>query len=374
MGRLIKMEWDCPFCETKNISGTLRSCPNCGHPIGNNIKYHMPSDVQKSYISDEEAKHINKNPHWRCNFCDTYNSDSNSSCISCGAPRTSQSKNYFEIQEKTEHPEASESHAFYYEDSMHSNYTNYSSKLPNNDDLPKHFNLVSRFNLKIILIILLAILGFSGLIYLLVPKEKTMQVTDLSWERSIDIEHLETVDESGWSLPYGARLHYTKKEISKYEQVIDHYETKTRTVSEQVVDGYEEVVTGYRDLGNGYAEEITSKVPIYRTEYYEEEYEEPVYVQVPVYETKYYYEIDKWIYERSVITSGTSDAPYWGEIVLTDNERTAYKSEAYYVTGLIDQKQKTYSFSFDDWTQIHIGQEIRFNASLGHGKLIDEDS
>ena len=374
MGRLIKMEWDCPFCGTKGISGPLRECPNCGRPMGKDLKYHLPSDIKSNYVPDEEAIHINRKPHWRCNFCDSYNSDNDSVCVSCGAPRTNESKNYFEIQEE----KATETKTFSYDtDSHYSNSSYYSGTSNNsssskNNALKKHLHrLTSRFNLQIVLVILLSILGFSGLVYALIPKEKNMQVTDLSWERSISVERFQTVDESGWSLPSGARLHYTQDEIYGYDEVVDHYETKTRTVSEEVLDGYEEVVTGYRDLGNGYAEEITSQVPIYRTEYYEEEYEEPVYIRVPIYETKYYYEIDKWVYERSVETSGTTNAPYWGKVTLADDERTGSKIEHYYVTGLIKEKERTYTFSFDDWSSISIGDEISFNESFGYGTLIE---
>lgn len=367
MGRLIKMEWDCPFCGTKGISGPLRECPNCGQPMGKDLKYHLPGDVKSNYVSDEEAVHINRNPHWRCNFCDSYNSDNDSVCVSCGAPRTNESKNYFEIQKE----KVAETKTSVYDTDSHYSDTNTapSSSPKSNASKKLHSTLASRFNFQIIIIVLLSILGFSGLVYALIPKEKTMQVTALSWERSINIDRLQTVDESGWSLPSGARLHYTQEEISGYDQVVDHYETKTRTVSEEVLDGYEEVVTGYRDLGNGYAEEITSQIPIYRTEYYEEEYEEPVYISVPVYDTKYYYEIDKWIYERSVKTSGTTDTPYWGKVTLADDERTGSKTEEYYVTGFIKEKEKTYTFSFEDWSNINIGDEIKFNEALGYGTL-----
>ena len=376
MGGLIKMEWDCPFCGTKGISGPLRECPNCGRPMGANLKFHLPKDVKSSYVADEEAKYVNKNPHWKCIYCDSYNSDDESVCVSCGAPRTEENKNYFEVQdENTNEAEI----PVFDTDSHYNNSSAFENTINTSSDTIGHsakkpFNLTSKFNFRIIIIILLSVLGISGLVYALIPKEKTMQVTALSWERSINIERYQTVNESDWSLPYGARLQYTREEISAYEQVIDHYETKTRTVSEQVLDGYEEVVTGYRDLGNGYAEEITTSRPIYRTEYHEETYQEPVYTTVPVYETKYYYEIDKWLYERSVNTSGTTDIPYWGKVTLADDERTGSKSEQYYVTGLVKEKEKTFYFSLEDWSNINIGDEITFNATLGSGTLINEDS
>ena len=41
-------------------------------------------------------------------------------------------------------------------------------------------------------------------------------------------------------------------------------ETKTRQVSYEVLDGYDEVITGYTDNGNGTFTENTTQVPRYR--------------------------------------------------------------------------------------------------------------
>lgn len=140
-------------------------------------------------------------------------------------------------------------------------------------------------------------------------------------ERVISIEDYKTVEESGWSLPSNARLQNSNTEIRTYNKVFDHYETRTRQISEQVLDHYETRVTGTRDLGNGYFEEITTQVPIYRTEYRTETYQEPVYRNEPVYDTKYYYEIEKWVVTRSVKTSGNDKEATWGDVVLVGKER-----------------------------------------------------
>ena len=93
------------------------------------------------------------------------------------------------------------------------------------------------------------------LVMLFTPKVMDVEVQDFSWNRGINVEELVTVEESDWSLPAGARLKYEQPEIKGYTQVLDHYETKTRTYTEQVLDHYEEYVSGYRDLGNGHFEE-----------------------------------------------------------------------------------------------------------------------
>ena len=165
----------------------------------------------------------------------------------------------------------------------------------------------------------------------------------------------------------------TRLEYSHSEQVLDHYETKTRQVEKQRISGYESYVSGYRDLGNGYFEEIISERPIYETYYETETYEEPVYRSEPIYRTKYYYEIDKWLYERSVTTSGTDKSPYWGETNLSSDERTSSQSEKYMVKGIDLKTDESISFSlsFEEWSSLDIGQNLHIKISFGHGEIIE---
>lgn len=58
------------------------------------------------------------------------------------------------------------------------------------------------------------------------------------------------------------------------------------------------------------------------------------YKQVPEMANKYYYKIEKFVYDRSLETSGSNTAdwktePYFGEVELTDDERISCKN-AYY--------------------------------------------
>ena len=86
MGRLIENLWDCPYCSTKGIGGSRRECPNCGKPRGETTRFYMPSEI--TYVSEEKASKINRNPDWLCEFCGSLNSDSDSTCKSCGSTRT----------------------------------------------------------------------------------------------------------------------------------------------------------------------------------------------------------------------------------------------------------------------------------------------
>ena len=202
------------------------------------------------------------------------------------------------------------------------------------------------------------VLLILSLVYLFVPKQVDFVLSSIQWTHSQNIEEYRTINESDWSLPSGGRLLFTQQEISGYEEVLDHYETRTREVSEQVLDGYDTVVTGTRDMGNGYFEEITSQVPRYRTEYHTETYEEPVYRSEPIYSTKYYYEIDKWVFDRTITSSGTDKNIQYKEYVLEENERDSTFIDEYEFTGIIEEKEYTISVDKSTWDKYDVGDSI----------------
>ena len=369
MGRIIEGFWDCKYCDSTGIRGGLRECPNCGRARDENTTFYL--DKKKiSYVPQEKAATISRNPDWICQYCNSLNSDNDKTCTSCGSVRTNQNLNYFQNRSK----KAEEEKEKLLQNYEYENESNFNSSNNNTSLKKNHFSLKNFFfsNLTSILISLIVVLGVIGFIYLLIPKTQELTITEMSWQRSIEIQKYQTVEESDWSLPTGARLLYSQEEFSHYEQVLDHYETKTRQVAKERISGYEDYVSGYRDLGNGYYEEIISSRPIYETYYETETYQEPVYRDEPVYQTKYYYEIDQWIYERSVTTSGSDKDPYWGNVTLESDERESFKSEKYYITGLNTKNKETkVSLSFSDWSSLEVGQSVKLKISLGYGKIVE---
>lgn len=411
-GKLIEGVWDCNGCGTVRILGRYRECPHCGKVRDSNVKFYM-SD-KKMYVPEEQAKTISRNPDWVCRFCDCLNPDTTDICKSCGASRTAENKNYFEsrkekdkeqakrderIVELTGTPETvktesetslfeetSSSEESYSRDDEHTDdshtddYHDVSSSITTNDtpiDIPERnhswFNsavegVISFFEeyWPFILGGLAVILLILGGIWLFKPKVETVTVDNVYWERSIEVERYQTVDESDWYLPEGARLHETRSEIYTYKQVLDHYEHKSRQVSKQRLDHYETKVVGHRDLGNGYFEEITERVPVYETYYETEYYDDPVYRREPVYKTKYYYEIDKWLHEKNLITSGADKSPKWADTSkLTSDERTATKKEDYTITYTNKKgKQKTVSLPYSQWNDLMVGDEVTIKVTI----------
>ncbi len=394
MGRILIGAWDCKYCNKKAIPGNVRECPGCGNPRGEDVKFYLPSDAKP--VKDETK--VSREPDWLCSYCNTFNPFEEENCISCGHAREDSDIDYFQHHKmnslKRHHEETNSIHAeddgeFFSsdeydkerisledscEDNQHIESSNKGkSKIEEIKDLISvGCDKLSKISKAKILICLatIAVVIFS-IIAIAVPRTETMQVERVIWEYSMDIERYQTVNESDWFLPNNARLQRTATEIHHYESVIDHYQTKSRQVSEQVIVGYEEEVVGYRDLGNGYFEEITSQKPIYETRYKTEYYEEPVYRQEPVYKTKYYYEIEKWLYVRTEYSEGFDKNTYWPEVELEENERVSNKDSKYFVQVTNeDQKSEKISVKYDEWCEIEEGDEVTVKKWIFYKKII----
>lgn len=287
----------------------LWKCLNCGRPRDENTKFYMPSEIQYGF-EKEESSMIRK-PDWICSI----------------------------------------------------------NKVSTKKDVNNFF----KNNKCRLIFIIFTTIFISGLIYLFFPKTEIITLREFKWEREIGIEELRTVKESGWSLPKGAKINSSKLELSHYQTKLDHYEKKARQIERQRVSGYEEYVTGYKDLGNGYSEEITSQRPVYETYYETEYYEEPVYIKEPVYQTKYYYEIDKWMYKRSIITLGKDKNPYWGEVLLNAKERVLSRTENYYIFGVNKRQDlRQFTIDYEMWCKLKLGQQLKMKKSIiGYGEIIE---
>lgn len=416
MGRIIEGVWDCQYCGSKKIRGSIYDCPVCGKTRDKDIKFYI--DNPHNYVDNETAKKVSRNPDWLCSYCDSLNPDDVNECQECGASREDSEHNYFERRKIVEEREREKARlhgkaapepdtvngipvirgneptqpSVQSEPHQQNNgvYSSENLKRENRNNTPNSYNHIHRaqptqnipskksFNWGKLFGVGAAIMGAIMAVVLLVilftPKVMDVEVQDFSWNRGINVEELVTVEESDWSLPAGARLKYEQPEIKGYTQVLDHYETKTRTYTEQVLDHYEEYVSGYRDLGNGHFEEITSERPVYRTETKTETYEEPVYRDEPIYATKYYYEIDKWQIQYTSKSSGEDKDPYWNEPALKNNQREGSRSETYYVSFLTDENEvEKYTVDKSLWDKLNKGDKVTIKVSFGHATLAEDE-
>jgi hypothetical protein len=142
----------------------------------------------------------------------------------------------------------------------------------------------------------------------------------------------------------------SEQRIHHYDQVVDHYETKTRQECEEVKTGTETYTCGSRDNGNGFFEDKQCTRAVYETRCHDETYKDPVYRDEPVYQTWYTYEIEKWVLDRTEKASGEDQQVYWPEYTLAENERVGQRTERYEV-HFVDKEGQTYteSFEYDSW-------------------------
>lgn len=383
--------WKCVHCESI-VRGSNRVCPNCGSPIPNNVKYMMPDNpevvnavkngkiltgpntmVDENGVTSEivEEENIRKDPNWLCEFCGCQNYAENTHCEGCGSPRSN--KRYFNTPEtntKCKSTEIDQNEPPYINENVKAlcekdlaNPEGIKAKIENLWITVKE-HAPSIFKVFCIILSLLITAMVPFLLFMHVEREAT--VKDFCWERSISVEEYKLCHENDWSVPYGAKITHQQEEIHHYDQVLDHYETKTRTVTEQVFDGYD---TSYIDLGNGQAS--VEYTPRYRTECKTETYQDPVYEDVPVYRIKYYYDIGRWIYDKSLVTSGNDQDPYWCETDIPEDiedplygDKRLGKRTEFYTVRLIDKEGNEYNSNlpFREWIELKPDDKIKYES------------
>ncbi len=346
MAKIVQGYWDCPYCGNKEMSGLSKRCTACGHPQDEDTKFYLKE--QKEYVNEEEAQEYGKGADWTCSYCNSLNRYDATVCIGCGADREESSGNYFEnLEEQKKKEEKKKAEA----------------DILQNMTPPKK---KSRLGLIIGIAVLIALIAFACR-----PRNYSATVSDKSWQREIGVDVYKTVSESGWTLPDTARMTDSKEEVHHIDSVLDHYETVEVERSRQVIDGYD-THTEYIDNGDGTFTENTYQTPRYTTEYYTEQEERPVYRDVPRYATKYYYDIEKWVPDRVLKTSGGDDEPYWDTTVLGDKERENGRSEQYSVTFSAD-KGKSYYVVIDQslWDTLKVGSGADIEVKNGRVVMIN---
>ena len=345
--KIVMGYWDCPYCDEKGILGTLRECPHCGKPRGNDTKFYMKSQTHEEivkngeYVSEEQAQKKGKGADWLCSYCGSYNSSTEKICKGCGHERDSEDKTYFEVKKEAQAPTGG--------------LKKVNAKQPVQPVKSKSKSRLAFF------IGLAGVLFWLGvLVFIGSPKKRTIVISEKLWEYNVNVEKYQYVSESDWELPDKAEEVTSKKEIHHYKQVLDHYETKTRTYQERVQSGSHTEYT-YSDNGDGTFTEHAHTVPDYEYVTKTEEYQDPVYVSVPVYKKKYYYKIWRWKPYRDVTTSGKNNDPYFGELKLKDKEREGEKTKKYSVKARIKDKKekKVYTVTEKMWKKMRVDKEIK---------------
>lgn len=367
--RKIEALWDCSYCDTKGIGGLTKHCPNCGQPQDENTEFYLGKKLK--YLSAKEGKEYGKGADWICSYCESLNRYNNNICSNCGASRDENKGDYFHKQKKSTDSELSQ-----IMEKSSDTYSQSERRLPERfveyttvgDLLGDPFKARSKSRKKTILIIIAVVLAtallIGGGILLFSPKTQKAEIINKSWEREITVQEYKTLQESDWSVPAGGRVYREAREIHHYDEVFDHYETQTEQKSRQVFDGYDTDIDRINN-GDGTFSERTRQTPRYRTEYYTETKQVPVYKDVPVYRTKYYYEIERWVYGRSVTTTGSANEPYWGEVILAEKEREGARTEKYLLIIQGEKKEYKPKVEYSLWSNKNIGDTVEITTRAG---------
>jgi hypothetical protein len=183
-------------------------------------------------------------------------------------------------------------------------------------------------------------------------------ITDLDWTRSIGVEHVETLDEAGWSRPSDAYDVETERKIRRYETVTIGYRQEKYTETERYVSGTTTYSCGQTSLGNGYYRTKTCTRPVYSTRPVTRTVSVPITKQEPVWGIWHTYHVDRWREFRRVPASGGDTEPYWPEVELAPGERLGQRVArySYFIEG--EDGQKSGDISFDEWISLDEGDII----------------
>ncbi|MBI2310500.1 zinc ribbon domain-containing protein [Candidatus Collierbacteria bacterium] len=219
-------------------------------------------------------------------------------------------------------------------------------------DLSEVFRAAGPWLLGGAVVVLLVIFGY----FWFRTQDVPVTVSGFAWSRTVTIEEFKTITESGWSKPADARNVTTEQKVSGSHQEQDGTETYTYQQPHEVPDG--EYKCGERDLGNGYSEDIMC--PKTRTEYTTETGTRPKYKTVQDYSTWYTYQVDRWVFSRSVSSGVNDHNPYDPSYSLGGNERASGGTESYSVSFITKDEKKTYqmNLNYSQWAEMHIGQNF----------------
>lgn len=311
--------WDCTTCGTVGLLGRQVDCPQCGTPRPAGVRFYLPEDAPE--VTDEaQLAQARAGADWLCEHCGGSSRATAEMCADCGAARGSSPE-----QETREYALAAVPRSGDEGEAVRRERRATPPPPPPAPPAPRRS--WKRWGAA-------AMAVFAGWCYL-APRDVPATVAEKVWERSLEVEAYRTVRESDWSVPSGGRTVNSYRAVQSYRQELDHHETRTRTVTDQVQVGTRTYVCGQRDLGNGHFEDQTCTEPEYESRSRTETYQEPIYRQVPIYATKYDFDIERWVTDTVLVARGEADdpadadAPAWPSPRLDQRRREGERKEKY---------------------------------------------
>lgn len=335
--------WDCPSCGSVGQLGRNVNCAACGAPRPDGIRFYLPEDAEA--VSDAaRLSQANAGADWVCEHCGGSARATDRECPGCGAPRGDSVVRQVREYAMAEVPRSGDDGGA-------------GPPPPPRPAMASSGPRESRFGRNVFVAMLLAVIGWFGW------ANRTRHVEGLvvakQWERTVQVEAYRSVRDEGWSLPPGARRIRSYRAIRDYRQVLDHYESRTRQVSERVQTGTRTYTCGQIDRGNGYFEDRTCTEPEYETRYHSESYQEPIYRREPIWDTKYEYRVKRWVPDTLLAVRGTTTRPAWPPVAADDTTREGEKKSRYQVT-FTGAKGNSYTSDvpLEQFNDVSVGERV----------------
>lgn len=352
--------WLCKFCGSEEL-GRHESCTGCGAARQPGTRFYLPEN--SPYVTDRELLSDAKSGvDWNCSHCGGANKGSIqgrrvSQCVHCGNSRQASDKDdvvrHFGVGQAPS--TAKQSTQAEREELLQNTRTREASRRAPSSARAlypsRQSNRSSGPNPNPALLLCVGAALFSVLIGFLIWSfafaryEASFEIESRHWSRSIEIEEYRTLNESGFSHPSDARIHYTERRISHYVQV---------------VVGSEKYPCGTEDMGNGYFKDKTCYRDVTRRD--------------PVYATYYHYSIDRWVHDHYLRTQGIDFDRKWAQVPVLDRKhREGSRSESLGFVLVDHEAQKSnWYVSEAEWLKIQTGQRMEAVTDFW-GRIVSYD-
>lgn len=377
MGNIREGRWDCDQCGSKAIRGRETTCPGCGHPRGEHVRFYL-TDTAPVITDPDLIKIAKSGPDWNCEYCGSANRASSEACSQCGTTRGQSKPNpvvtHYDAGQLVEEVKPRRprrrgyTNTLFIDDASHSSSDHDAERSPGNmsDGITFAHTPISDAATPYLIVggLVVVIALFLG--WMFIPRTVQATVTSLPWTRTIDIQVYRTVREQGWSIPSGGREIMHETAIRDYDHPIIGYDTVYETECHQEQTGTETYACGSRDLGNGFFEDVDCTRATYSERCDDVPHQKPVYGNIPIYDVRYTYEIERWLADHTEETKGDGGEPYWPTFALMENQREGDNWEQYAVVFTDMKKpEKTYSHDTNqaEWQTFSIGQEVKLTVN-----------
>jgi len=332
--------WDCSACGRAGIRGSKKFCGGCGHPRGEDVTFYLPEDAPE-ITDEEELRRAAQGPDWNCSYCGSDNSSEDTYCSGCGASAEGAERRETRmIRDDAEKPETKAE--------TQASVTPPKKKLKFSKGC-----MLGCAGAVVVGIILLIIVYFISR-----PSDAELRVDGFQWDRTIQVETLKTLTETGWEgeIPHAARIMSKKRDVHHYDKIQIGTEKKTRTVTDRKKVGTKKVKVGVKDLGNGYFEDVYEDRPVYEDVKRTETIHEPIYRKDPVYRNRITYQVDRWTKTPDQKAGAKNRQPSWPSLGPKDR---AVKKDAVYTILFKDSSGDLYPFHLTDeaeWKKFEMGE------------------